>query len=173
VKLLRLIGLFAFFLCTATLEPASSVIQTTGQLSIPDVMALASAAGFECTGRARNQELLNAVAIAVSESSLRPDAAKLRPELGRRPDGTVHMDRGLWQISSYWWPQYSDEETFNPVAAASIAFELSDGGRRFSAWDSYARGDAQRHFDEAYDGWPALRPLVNGFCSTHAAVNHP
>jgi hypothetical protein len=104
------------------------------------------------------------VAIAVAESSLRPGAVNIHPEQGRRADGTYHRDRGLWQISSYSFPQYSDAETFDPASAAAIVYGLSAGGTDFSLWDSYTSGAVQRHIDGPYNGWPALRPIIEDYC---------
>jgi hypothetical protein len=117
------------------------------QMTVEDVAAVAEAAGFACV-----EMLLTVVAIAVAESSLRPDAVNIHTEQGRRPDGTYHRDRGLWQISSYSFPQYSDAETFDPASAAAIVYELSAGGTDFSPWDSYTGGDVQRHIDGPYNG---------------------
>ena len=107
--------------CQTTTPPPSST-----QLTVPEVTAIAHGVGFACV-----VPLLTAVAIAIAESSLCPGAINIHPEQGLRPDGTPHMDRGLWQVSSYSWPGYTDAETFDPVSAASIAFELSDGGTDF------------------------------------------
>jgi hypothetical protein len=128
-------------------------------MTVEEVAAVAEAAGFACV-----EMLLTVVAIAVAESSLRPDAVNIHTEQGRRPDGTYHRDRGLWQISSYSFPQYSDAETFDPASAAAIVYELSAGGTDFSPWDSYTGGDVQRHIDGPYNGWPALRPIVEDYC---------
>ena len=144
---------------------ALTAFQTTaesasGQLTLAKVIAIAHDAGFACA-----EPLLTAVAIAVAESSLYPDNRNLHTEYGKRPDGSLHLDRGLWQISSYWWPQYTDRLANDPSSAAQIAFVISAGGTDFTAWDSFNRGNAQYHFDHAYDGWPALRPVVEGFCA--------
>jgi hypothetical protein len=132
----------------------------SGQLALSTVIAISHAAGFACS-----EPLLTAVAIAVAESSLHPDIGNPHPEYGARSRGSAHEDRGLWQISSYWWPEFSDSEATNPVRAAEIAFELSEEGSDFTPWDTYDNGAAQSHFDRAYDGWPALRPVVERWCT--------
>lgn len=136
------------------------------QLSVLEVAAIANAAGFACS-----ETLLSAVAIAVAESALYPDAVLPRPDLGIRPDGSEHMDRGLWQISSYFWPEFSDAQVFDPRGAADAAFLISRQGTDFSPWDTTWRlGIPQRHFDASYNGWPALRPIIEDYCNGTAAV---
>jgi hypothetical protein len=139
--------------------PSTTAYSNAGQLSLVAVISYAHEAGFSCA-----DELLTAVAIAVAESSLYPTIRNPHPEYGRRFNGSVHADRGLWQISSYWWPEYSDRRADDPASAARIAYSISDRGRDFSAWDTYDNGAAQHHFDQAFDGWPALRPVVTAFC---------
>jgi hypothetical protein len=75
----------------------------------------------------------------------------------------MHSDRGLWQISSWWWSEYPDRRTDDPAEAAEIVFELSERGTDFTPWDSFLSGSAEAHFDRAFDGWPALRPVVTEF----------
>jgi hypothetical protein len=131
----------------------------TAQLDLDDVVAIAHRAGFACTG-----PLLAAVAIAVAESSLYPGIGNPHPEYGARDDGDHHEDRGVWQISSFWWPEYSDAEVMNPHRGAEIAFVISKEGSDFTPWDSFRNGNAQLHYDLAFDGWPPLRPVVQAFC---------
>lgn len=143
--------------------------------SIDTVMDAAFQAGF------RNEEqLLSVTSIAVRESSLFVRTRHWQPQFGYRPAGSqlgvqgpdwvyswegtqLHADRGLWQISSKWWPQYSDATVDDPVQAARVVHEISKGGTDFGPWDTYRGGHAQAHWDSAVDGWPALRPLVQDF----------
>ena len=137
-------------------------------------MSAAYRAGFRTEGR-----LLAATSIAVAESSLVPKARNWHREYGFRPKGDVlgvaggpsraadgrqlHSDRGVWQISSRFWPQYTDAQCDSPVVAARIAFAISKSGTDFSPWDVYSDRTAQAHYDDAIDGWPAMRPLVRAF----------
>lgn len=149
---------------------------TTGA-RVWQAMDAAYAAGFRTEGN-----LLAVTSIAVAESSLQPEARNWHPEYGYRPSGDVigvtggpdvwstdgrqlHSDRGLWQISSHSWHQFTDAQCDDPSRAARVAFTISDGGTNFSLWDTYASGSAQRHYDRSDDGWPALRPLVRSFLS--------
>ena len=154
------------------IDPPSTL---AGQkIRISQVMQAAYAAGF------RNEDhLLAATAIAVSESGLWSAARNWHPEKGYRSatdhitvkgppivwsgGRQMHSDRGLWQIASFWYPQYSDAVADNPQMSAVFAFELSQGGANFSYWDSYLGQRAQMHYDTSYDGWPAIRPLVKRF----------
>jgi len=133
-------------------------------MTLSEVAAIAEGAGFAC-----DAQLGTVVALAVAASGLDPDAVNIHPEQGFRPDGSQHMDRGLWQISSYSFPDYTDEETFDPVAAASIVYELSGGGADFTLWDAYNSGAVQRHVDEPHNGWPAVGPAIAEYCGEAAA----
>jgi hypothetical protein len=135
--------------------------------------------------------LLTAVAVAISESGLWTAARNWKPEYGFRQasdeigvrgpsevwsrDGRqMHSDRGLWQLSSYRWPEFTDSVSDDPVAAAKTAFVISESGANFCPWDSYSFGSAQRHYDEAHKGWPPLRPIIEAFLSQNdATTTHP
>ena len=144
------------------------------RLSILQVMQVAYAAGFQS-----EDQLVAATAVAISESGLWSAARNWHPEKGYRPatdlitvkgPSTVwsngrqmHSDRGIWQIATFWYPQYSDAVADNPKMAAIFAYELSEGGTNFTYWNSYLDKRAQILFDQPFDGWPALRPLVKRF----------
>ena len=144
------------------------------KISILQVMQAAYAAGFQS-----EDQLVAATAIAISESGLWSAARNWHPEQGYRPAADLitvkgpsivwsigrqmHSDRGLWQITSFWYPQYSDEVVDNPKMAAVFAYDLSQGGTNFYFWDSYLDQLAQIHYDQPFDGWPAIRPLVKRF----------
>jgi len=155
----------------------------TGQrTTIADIMKTAFDAGFQS-----EPKLLSAVAVAISESGLWTAARNWQPDRGYRPrrdkidvEGPrsawsddkrqLHSDRGLWQISSFWYPNYSDIEMDDPPTAAAAAYEVSKSGTQFSSWDSYRSGYAQSLFDKSVDGWPALRPLVIEFLASKESV---
>jgi hypothetical protein len=159
---------------TTFADPPSTL--TGVRLTIDDVIDAAYSAGF-CT----ETQLLAAVSIAIAESSLWTAARNWKPENGLRPESDfigvqgppeawvdgrqMHSDRGLWQISSFTWTNYSDQVSDDPMRAAEAAFALSAGGTDFSIWDSFLRGGAQRLYDRSHDGWPALRPIVQAFLS--------
>lgn len=154
------------------IDPPSTL--TGKKMRISQVMQVAYAAGFQ-----NEDQLVAATAIAISESGLWSAARNWHPEKGYRPatdhitvkgppiawssGRQMHSDRGLWQIASFWYPQYSDAVADSPQMAAVFAYELSKSGADFTYWDSYLGQRAQLHFDSSYDGWPAVRPLVKRF----------
>lgn len=163
---------------TAQSAPSVSIPSTyAGDLiSIPLTIDLAYRAGF------RSEDALTAaVGLAIAESGLWTAARHWKPSEGFRPASDtigvagppeawstdnkrqVHSDRGLWQLSSRWWGQFSDRAADSPADAAKAAFTVSRNGTDFSLWDSFRSGEAQKHYDEEYDGWPAIRPMVREF----------
>lgn len=154
----------------AATPPSASPIRNT--------MAAAYGAGFHTEA-----QLLAATSIAIAESSLGPNTRHWHPEYGFRPPGDVlgvtggadvrsadgrqlHSDRGIWQISSHFWPQFTDAQCDDPVSAAQLAFAISTRGTDFSPWDVYGEGAAQAHYDRALDGWPPIRPVVRDFLTS-------
>lgn len=151
-------------------------VNPSSKLTIEQVVEIAHRGGFK-----GERQLLAATAIAVAESSLVPDQRNWHPEFGFRKAGTtfgvegpsdvwnddhtrqLNSDRGLWQISSHWWGKYSDAQADDPDTAARVAYAISKSGTDFTPWDTYKNGAAQRHFDEAYNGWPPVRPAVRAF----------
>lgn len=163
---------------TLTLEPdEDNPVYPTHQLSFVEVLVAAEEAGFTT-----EKQLLAMLAIAVSESSLWSADRNFHREYGLRPatdvigvhgsddmwvgDQQYHSDRGVWQISSKWWPMFPDLTCDSPALAAEAAWILSQHGTDFHLWDPYKNGVAQRHYDIAFDGWPALRPIVREFLNT-------
>jgi hypothetical protein len=49
----------------------------------------------------------------------------------------MNSDRGIWQISSHFWPQYTDAQTDSPRAAASVVWSISRHGTDFSPWNTW------------------------------------
>lgn len=149
---------------------------TGGKYTVEQVLTVAYAAGFRSEA-----QLLAVAAIAVSESSLVVKQRNWHPEYGCRPASAVlgvalpagacsgqpnrqtHSDRGIVQISSHWWPQYTDAQTDDPATAMKILFTISKSGTDFTPWDAYKSGSAQSHYDRGVNGWPALRPIVRAF----------
>jgi hypothetical protein len=157
--------------------PADPPSELAGRkLTLEELLPIAYQAGFRT-----KDKLLAAVAVAVAESGLWTASRNWKPELGYRPATDkilvpgppgawtadqrqqMHADRGLWQISSYWWPSVNDTTTDDPRRAAARVLLVSRGGVDFSSWSSYSSGRAQKHFDQAVDGWPPLRQLVEQF----------
>lgn len=129
------------------LPPSSSSV------GLDVVIEAAYNAGFRSESR-----LVTVTALAIEESALDPMARHYHLEYG-----PGQYDRGLWQISTHWFPQYTDAECDDPAKAARIVYTLSGGGGNFAPWDAYNSGLAQAHYDQSLRGWPAVRPLVKRF----------
>lgn len=175
----------AFALGTLTAAPAAANPNKTYEgrkLSVAETMSIVYDAGFR-----DERTLLTVTSIAIAESSLYTRLRHWHPEHGYRPAGSVlgvqgpswvwssagtqaHADRGLFQIHSYYWPQYTDAMTDDPAQAARLVHAISKGGTDFTPWHAYTSGDAQRSWDAAYNGWPALRPLVRAFLSERSST---
>jgi hypothetical protein len=142
------------------------------RLTIAEAAAHAYAAGFTT-----ENDLVTVVSIGIAESGLDAQARNWHPEYGCRPasdaigvqgpasvwDSThtrqLNSDRGVWQISSHWWPEFTDAQTDDPAQAAQAFRAIYLEGRGFMEWDTYNNGGAARHFAE-------VRPVVQAFLAT-------
>ena len=75
-----------------------------------------------------------AVAVALAESGGRTDVVN---EAGNVPPS---RDRGLWQINSYWHPEVSDREAFDPVQCGRAAYRISKSGADWHPWATWTSG---------------------------------
>ena len=107
-------------------DPPSTYAGT--ELTVQQAAQVAYNAGFH-----NENSLLAVVAIGIAESGLVTGTRNWHPEYGYRPasdnigvqgppavwNGNQQMqaDRGAWQISSHWWPQYTDAQTDDPASA--------------------------------------------------------
>ena len=66
-----------------------------------------------------------AVAVILGESGGDPAATNREPG---------NVDRGLWQISSKWHPEVTDEQAYDVQASTTAALRISSGGADFNAW---------------------------------------
>lgn len=123
------------------------------QASLLETINAAYKAGFHSEAG-----LVTVTSIAIAESGLYATARHYQPQYG--PNA---YDRGLWQISNHWFPQYSDAQCDDPAQAAAVVYSVSAGGTNFAPWDAYENGSARVHYDEAVGGWPAIRPVVRRF----------
>ena len=96
------------------------------RLALDQIGEIAEQAGFSGAG------LAMAIAVALSESGGDPLA------IDHDSNGTV--DRGLWQINSVH-RAYSAACDYDPACAAQAAYQISGGGRDWSAWVTYQRGE--------------------------------
>jgi hypothetical protein len=77
-------------------------------------------------------------AIANAESSRNTKARNVNPDAHRS------VDRGWFQINSYWHPEVSDACAYNAFCSARAAYRISKGGTDWSQWatESIARAHA-------------------------------
>ena len=179
VCLALVMTLVAVAMATSSAAADSSSTYDGRRLSVSETLEILHRAGFRT-----ERQLMTATSIAIAESSLESRARRWHPEYGYRPAGShlgvqgpstvrdgdrqLHSDRGIFQISSRSWPDYTDAMTDEPAQAARLTFRISQDGTDFSPWDSYNSGNARRHWDASYNGWPALRPLVRQFLEGRA-----
>ena len=87
------------------------------------VAQLAHDAGIPCTG----ERIALATAVAKAESGFRPRITNTA--------GNAHgIDRGLWQINSYWHPEVSATCALSASCNARAAARISRQGRRWREW---------------------------------------
>lgn len=96
------------------------------QLTWKEALALCYEAGF------RDKGLVTAVAVMAAES-----ARFIKASHDNAPAGGLGIDRGLFQINSYWHRQLSDEEAYRARPNIAYAFQLSSKGRDWTAWSTY------------------------------------
>ncbi len=94
------------------------------------------AAGF--TG----EHAAQAIAVAWAESTGQTDARNVNSDSHRS------VDRGLWQINSYWHREVSDRCADTPACAAAAAYRISNGGRDWSQWATWP-SPANTHLSKA------------------------
>jgi Lysozyme like domain len=105
------------------------------KLSIAQLVGYAQQAGFTGTG------LATIVAIALAESSGWTQAQQWGPQ----QSGT---DRGVLQINSYWHPDVSDTQAYDPAQAFQAAYRISNNGTNFSQWATYTGGAYKQYLSQ-------------------------
>jgi len=97
------------------------------------LMDILRQAGFKGNG------LAMAYAICMAESGGRANATN--------SVGNSHgVDRGLFQINSYYHPEVSDAQAFNALANAKAAYRISHGGTNWNAWSTYHNGAYKQYY---------------------------
>jgi hypothetical protein len=124
-------------------QPAGmGIAPTGGTLTMEQLVGIAKGAGFS------DDNAVIAAAIAMAESGGNSNAHNPKP-----PDNSY----GLWQINMIGdlgparRQQYglsSNEQLFDPVTNAKIAFRIS-GGSNFSPWTTYTGGKYKSHLASA------------------------
>jgi len=103
-------------------------------MSIDDIIVLAENAGFE------GNDLATAVAVALAESSGNPNA--------HGDIGIGQGSFGLWQINSYYHPEFGPDFTtlYDPQTNANAAYSVySAAGNSFSPWSTFKSGSYQSY----------------------------
>ncbi len=102
-----------------------------GALSIPELITVASNAGFN------GSDLITAVAIALAESGGNPNAH------GDTGLGSGTGSFGLWQIYSDAHPEFGPDFTtlYDPQTNANAAYSVYlQAGHSFSPWSTFKGG---------------------------------
>lgn len=109
-----------------------------GALSYAAVARLVLNAGVSCSG----DRIATAVAVARAESSFRPWITNTV--------GNAHgIDRGLWQINSYWHPEVSAACALSASCNARAAARISKGATRWTEWWTYKNGKHWPYMSQA------------------------
>lgn len=81
-----------------------------------------------------------AAAVAGAESSGRPWAFNVNTDTHRS------VDRGLWQLNSFWHAEVSDECAYRALCNARNAYRISNGWREFTQWSTFNAGLHLNHY---------------------------
>jgi hypothetical protein len=100
------------------------------QLSPRDLKAILYEAGF------RGSSLKEAWAVAMKESTGRPRSHNDNPKTGDNSYGLfqINMIGSLGPARLEQYGLKTNKDLFNPLVNAKIAFQMSDGGKNWSAW---------------------------------------
>src|SRR5258707_13985433 len=110
----------------------------------------------------RGDALNMAYAIVMAESGGRANA---KNSVGN----SAGVDRGIFQINSYYHSEVSDAEAFDPLRAAKAAFRISHGGRNWAAWRTYDNGS----YKKFYGGSPGAHGSGGGGGGGSDAASSP
>lgn len=123
----------------ASVAGGVTTVSGIGKLSVDEIWAVASNAGFE------GEDLKTAVAIALAESSGNPNALG---DLNITPGGSV----GLWQVNLKYHPEYTTDELRDPQQNANAAFAIYQGrGNSFTDWSTYKNGAYLSYLSDVND----------------------
>lgn len=113
--------------CDASGATTASMGGPAGALTAVQVAQVAQSAGFSGDG------LVMAIAIARAESSFDTHNTNTA-------GNSAGVDRGLWQINSYYHAEVSDTCAFNALCNAKAAYRISSGGTNWGQWSTYTQG---------------------------------
>jgi hypothetical protein len=74
-------------------------------------------------------------------------------ESGGNPRGCGDMNSfapntasvGLWQVNTYWWPEYDVVKLFDPDYNAQAAVKCSNNGTKWTDWCTFDNGCGSSH----------------------------
>ncbi len=98
-------------------------------LSYVAVAQLVKTAGVPCTG----ERIATAVAVAKAESGF-------RPQITNTIGNARGIDRGLFQINSYWHPEVSVACAFSASCNTRAAVRISKVATRWTEWWTWKNG---------------------------------
>lgn len=84
--------------------------------------------GVPSRGTEGAAEVAYAIVRAESDGVINAERPESRNPLGGR-------DRGIWQWNSKAWPDITDAQAFDPLAATDLARERSNGGADWGPWN--------------------------------------
>ncbi len=105
-----------------------------------------SAAGF------KGQGLVTAIAIVLAESNGNTLA---RNTANNHPPS---VDRGMFQINSYWHDEVSNSQAVDPAMSAAAAYRISHEGTDWHEWSTYVSGTYERFLARGRAAAAALTP---------------
>jgi hypothetical protein len=130
-------------------KPKVNIKQTykkNEQLSPKDLKAILYEVGF------RGSNLKEAWAVAMKESTGRPRSHNDNPKTGDNSHGLFQINMigslGPARLEQYGLDSYKD--LFDPWVNARIAFQMSDGGKNWSAWNGI--GSSTTKWFDKYPG---------------------
>jgi len=147
---------------TACAAPVEEDTSSTSQaayagerISAGQIAAAARQAGLPCN------TIVTATAVALGESEGYLAATHVND------DGSV--DRGLWQINSYYWPMYSTECVFDAACNAKAMAAISSNGSNWQPWLAYTNGRYKMFLAEAEAAYASAGCSAGGGGTTPSA----
>lgn len=86
-----------------------------------------------------------AIGIILAESGGRTDARNVVHAPGKKWDNS--LDRGLWQINSYWHATFKDYD--DPYLSTVYAGKISNGGTIWTQWTTFNHGSHVKYLPRA------------------------
>lgn len=97
----------------------------------------------------RGEGLINGIATVSAESGGDPGRIGHNVDAKVNPTGQNTIDRGLWQLNSYWHREVPDSVAYDAAGSSREAYRISGGGRTFAQWYGFTKGGYRDHLDAA------------------------